>query len=85
MVREEEARRGTVVSDERDLRLQRQRLKAALVDRLGLATIASMLSGGDASQARTALAVTCDAIINTGGYEGLSEQDLARLVRQVTE
>ena len=58
MVREEEARRGTVVSDERDLRLQRQRLKAALVERLGLATIASMLSGGDASQARTALAVT---------------------------
>lgn len=85
MVREEEARRGTATTEGRDLRQQRLSLKNALVERLGLATIASMLSAGDATQARSALAVTCNAIINTGGYEGLSREDVARLVRQVTD
>jgi pilus assembly protein CpaF len=85
MVREEEARRGTATTEGRDLRQQRLSLKNALVERLGLATIASMLSAGDGTQARSALAVTCNAIINTGGYEGLSREDVARLVRQVTD
>ena len=85
MVREEEARRGAAVPDARDLRRHRQDLKSALVERLGLATIASMLSADDVTQARSALSVTCNAIINTGGYEGLSQEEVASLVRQVTD
>ena len=69
MVREEETRRGATATEGRDLRRQRLSLKSALVERLGLATIASMLSTGDVTQVRSALAVTCNAIINTGGYE----------------
>ena len=85
MVREEETRRGATATEGRDLRRQRLSLKSALVERLGLATIASMLSTGDVTQVRSALAVTCNAIINTGGYEGLTHDDVARLVRQVTD
>ena len=40
---------------------------------------------GDIDRARGELAVSCQAILNTQGYEGLSESDRAELVRQVLD
>ena len=54
------------------LRDARERLKSSLIERLGLATIAGMLSGEEAPRVRSELVVALEAILNTQGFEGLS-------------
>ena len=68
-----------------DLGPVRERLKADLVERLGLSTVAGMLSTEGADRVRAELAVSLEAILNTQGYEGLGEAERAELVRQVTD
>lgn len=85
MVKAEEARRGSVEKGKRDLRDERERLKSELVERLGLATIAKMLTSSPISEVRVDLSVSCQAILNSGSYEGLSVDDSVTLVRQVVD
>lgn len=68
-----------------DLRRARERLKRELIERLGLVTVAAMLGEGDAERARSELAVALEAILNTGGYEGLGQEERRRLVREVVD
>lgn len=67
------------------MREKRERLKRDLVERLGLSAVATVVASGDIDRARGELAVSCQAILNTQGYEGLSESDRAELVRQVLD
>ena len=67
-----------------DLRRARERLKGDLVKRLGLATIASMLSSGDVIRARTELRVVLEAILNTAD-EPVAGLDRETLLRQVVD
>lgn len=84
-VREAEAGRGTGEPAAVDLRAARERLKGALVERMGLAVIARMLSEQDAPRARTELAVALDAILNTQGFETLLADERSLLVDQVLD
>ena len=84
-VREVESSRGAGSASGRDLRLARERLKASLVDRLGLATVAGMLCAEEPGQVRAELAVALEAILNTQGYEGLLDDERSLLVRQVVD
>ncbi|WP_321970583.1 CpaF family protein [Paratractidigestivibacter sp.] len=68
-----------------DLRHAREQLKRDLIERLGLATIAGMLGEGDSDRPRSELTVALEAILNTGGYEGLAPDDRRRLVREVVD
>ncbi len=63
----------------------RERLKRDLVERLGLATVASMLSGGDAQRARAELAVAIEAILNAGDYEAVPQALRRELLDQVVD
>lgn len=63
----------------------RERLKALLVERLGLATIAGMLGEKDVAQVRTELAVTLEAILNTQDFEALGGPEREALVRRVLD
>ena len=67
------------------LREARERLKAELVERLGLATIASMLAGDDAGRARSELLVVLEAILNTREAGAFPEADRETLLRQVVD
>lgn len=85
-VREVEARqsreRASASSDE--LRRAREQLRDDLVERLGLATIAAMLSSGEVEQARAELSVVLEALLNT--REDLSPTvDREVLLRQVAD
>lgn len=85
-VREVEARqsreRASAISDE--LRRAREQLRDDLVERLGLATIAAMLSSGEVEQARAELSVVLEALLNT--REDLSPTvDREVLLRQVAD
>ena len=83
-VREVEARSvGQPVVSE-DLRHARERLKGDLVERLGLATIAAMLAGGDIARARSELRVVLEAILNTA-EEPVTGFDRETLLRQVID
>lgn len=84
-VREVESSRGAGSASGRDLRLARERLKASLVDRLGLATVAGMLCAEEPGQVRAELTVALEAILNTQGYEGLLDDERSLLVRQVVD
>lgn len=68
-----------------DLRRARERLKRELIERLGLATVAAMLGEGDTERSRAELAVALEAILNTGGYEGLGQDVRGKLVREVVD
>ena len=68
-----------------ELRRARERLRSALVERLGLATIASMLSGDDAARVRSELRVALEAILNTSEGEPVGEVDRETLLRQVID
>lgn len=85
-VREVEARQSrehaSASSDE--LRRAREQLRDDLVERLGLATIATMLSSGEVEQARAELSVVLEALLNT--REDLSPAvDREVLLRQVAD
>ena len=59
-VREVESTRGAAEQAPVSLRLVRERLKGALVERMGLSVIAGMLSSEDAKLVRDELAVALD-------------------------
>ena len=64
-----------------DLRVLRKELRSALVERLGLTTVADMLSADSPDRVRAELGVACDAILNSGGFTSLDEVQ-RRLVRE---
>ena len=63
----------------------RAALKRALVDRLGLREMASLVSSGDAVRARDELSVACVAAINAGEVAGAEAFDVEALVREVID
>ena len=63
----------------------RSRLKEALVERLGLDVVARIATGRDVERSRAELAVTCRAILNSGGYEDVADDERAALVRQALD
>ncbi len=88
-VREAEVFQGGATADAQ-VRAQgfhdaRERLKRELIERLGLATVAAMLAEGDADRARSELGVALEAILNTGGYAELEQDERRRLVREVVD
>ena len=85
-VREVESARGAAGSvAPADLREVRERLKRALVERIGLSVIAGMLSSEDSRLVRDELAVALDGILNTQGFEGLLPDERSTLVGQVLD
>ena len=75
---EKAADASSAASDLRDLRKE---LRSALVERLGLTTVAGMLSADSPDRVRAELGVACDAILNSGGFTSLDEAQ-RRLVRE---
>lgn len=67
------------------LRGARERLKADLVERLGLTAIAKMLSVDGGARARAELAVSLETVLNTQGYEDVAPQDRVLLIDQVLD
>ena len=63
----------------------RAALKRALVDRLGLREMASLVSSGDVVRARDELFVACVAAINAGEVAGAEAFDVEALVREVID
>lgn len=84
-VREVESTRGAAEQAPVSLRLVRERLKGALVERMGLSVIAGMLSSEDAKLVRDELGVALEAILNGRGFEGLLPDERDMLVRQVLD
>ena len=84
-VREAESAQGTGEPRGQDLRAAREQLKAALVERLGLAIIAGMLSHEDSGRARAELGVALEAILNTRGFGSLGPDERALLSRQILD
>lgn len=84
-VREVEARRSVATPGTRATasREDRERLKGALVERLGLVTIARMLSDEDVAQARGELRVALEAILNTQEDATCATGDREALLQQV--
>ncbi|WP_455138142.1 CpaF family protein [Thermophilibacter sp.] len=84
-VREVEARRSVATPGPRATasREDRERLKGALVERLGLVTIARMLSDEDVAQARGELRVALEAILNTQEDATCAAGDREALLQQV--
>ena len=68
-----------------DLRALREKLRSALVERLGLTTVAEMLAMGSASRARSELGVACDAILNSSDFSILDETQRRLLCEQVLD
>ena len=85
MVREVEAAQGTTSRGVSDVRAARERLKANLVERLGLATVAEMLATESVAQVRSELEVALEAILNTQGFEALLAEERVALTRQVVD
>lgn len=73
------------VETQRLRRELRGRLKRDLVDRLGLGVVATMVASEDIGTARAEMEVTCLAILNTQGYEELTEGERGELVREVLD
>lgn len=63
----------------------RVRLKRDLMERLGLSTVAAMASSEETGDARQELAVACQAILNSGGYERMEAASRDRLIREVLD
>lgn len=84
-VREVEAASAAKPPAGDELRRAREHLKEGLVERLGLSTIAEMLSTEGAGRARAELSVALEAILNTQGYDSLLAEERAALVRQVID
>ena len=84
-VREVERVQGAVEPGAASLRGARERLKADLVDRLGLDAMAGMLAGEGGARARAELSVALESALNTGEYEDVALCDMASLVDQVLD
>ena len=84
-VKEVEAAQGVAPRSGADARVAREQLKASLVERLGLATIAGMLSTESAAQVRSELEVALEAVLNTQGFEALVAEERSALTRQVVD
>lgn len=84
-VRKVERMRGATEPGAASLRGARERLKADLVDRLGLDAMAGMLAGEGGAQARAELSVALESALNTGEYEDVALCDRASLVDQVLD
>ena len=84
-VREVERVQGAVEPGAASLRGARERLKADLVDRLGLDAMAGMLAGEGGARARAELSVALESALNTGEYEDVALCDRASLVDQVLD
>ena len=75
-----------VVSDATpDYTSARRRLKRDLVERLGLTSVAHMAAASDQSRARREMEVACDAILNTGAYDAVSDAVRSELVREALD
>lgn len=84
-VREVERTQGTATTGPTSLRGARERLKADLVDRLGLDAMAEMLSSEGGARARAELSVALESALNTGGYEDVALCDRGALIEQVLD
>lgn len=84
-VQEVERTQGAPAAPATSLRDARERLKGDLVERLGLGTIAKMLSLDGGVRARAEMAVALEAVLNTRGYEDVSPCDRAVVVQQVLD
>ena len=84
-VRKVERMRGATEPGAASLRGARERLKADLVNRLGLDAMAGMLAGEGGAQARAELSVALESTLNTGEYEDVALCDRASLVDQVLD
>ena len=60
-------------------------LKDRLVERLGLAVMAEMVSSGDLVRARSELGIACQAILNLPEFEGRGVEDRHALVGRVLD
>ena len=63
----------------------RSRLKSDLVERLGLSVVASMAANEDVDAARSEISIACYAILNSGEYGDITDDDRETLVRQVLD
>ena len=63
----------------------RTRLKHDLIERLGLSAVASMVSNEDIASARAEIGVACQAVLNTGDYGELLDEERELVVRQVLD
>ena len=63
----------------------RSGLKRALVERLGLSEVATMVSSGPPTRAREELEVACRAILNTEPWGEVPASERAELVREVLD
>ncbi len=68
-----------------ELRRAREQLKGELVERMGLRTIAAMVSGADPERARSELLVVLEAILNTNDAIASVGVDRETLLRQVVD
>ena len=84
-VQEVERAQGAPSVPTASLRDARERLKGDLVERLGLGTIAKMLSLDGGMRARAELAVALEAVLNTQGYEDVAPCDRVSVVQQVLD
>ena len=83
--RERAYARQQQVADHAALSHAREQLKTDLVERLGLATIATMASNESIDAARAEIGVACQAVLNTGDYRELSLEQRDVVVRQVLD
>lgn len=83
-VREQEAQGFAERHEERHADTSAQ-LKRALVERLGLTTVASMVASTDIAQAREEMRVTCEALLNEERFSQLAEDERRSLVAQVLD
>ena len=82
----ESSQRTDFSSDVADVaRADRELLKARLIERLGLATIAGMLAHEDIQQVRSELRVVLEAILNTEQGGEATEENRETLLRQVVD
>ncbi|MDD5800438.1 MAG: ATPase, T2SS/T4P/T4SS family [Coriobacteriales bacterium] len=83
-VRQRDPELSEPVSSDRH-RLERERLKRDLVDRLGLDAVAGMAGESDLHLARKELGVACQTILNGEGYQSLMPAERRELVREVLD
>jgi pilus assembly protein CpaF len=87
-VRAQEARDGVASSERQEQAAYGElasALKRELVQRLGLSTVAQMVSTHDVETGRRELRVTCQAILNDERYARLSPEERAALVERVLD
>ncbi len=84
-VRAHEDTGARAVEDRHRVARYRERLKHDLVERLGLSAVAALAANDDVSSARSEIGIACQAILNTGDYGDLDQDDREVLVQQVLD